>query len=354
MKHVLGNFLRRRVAGQILALMFALAAMIQLLELLEVGADVLDRGLGVTGILRYAALRLPAQLELTLPLAGLLGSMAAFYAMARTREITALRSAGVGLARVMAYLLPVPLLFALLHVALVQKLVPVSEGALKSWWDASVPLEKQPADPEWVRTSGGILQFERHSADGQRLLDVRIFERDAEGLLKLRTRAYEARWQDGTWQLVGASELAVQGSDRTGQGAERPWSSNLRPEDVVRLDEDDPHLSSVELAAVIGGERVGTRPRSYYETVLMRSFAAPFIVFIMMLLAVPAALVSERGGGGGRLLVALALGLTFRIADGVFSALGTSGRIEPLTAAFAAPVAFALIGLWQLRSSEHA
>src|SRR5687768_7905462 len=152
MKVVLGNYLRRRVAGQIFGLLLALTALMQLLELLEVTTDVLDRGLGAGGIIRYAVLRMPAQLEIALPLAGLLGSMAAFYALARTREITAMRSAGVGLGRVMLYLLPVPLLFALLSVALAQKLVPMAEGSLKSWWDAAVPLESQPADPEWVGT----------------------------------------------------------------------------------------------------------------------------------------------------------------------------------------------------------
>jgi lipopolysaccharide export system permease protein len=353
-KLVLGNYLRRRVAGQILGLLLALTALMQLLELLEITTEVLDRGLGAAGILRYAMLRLPAQLEIVLPLAGLLGSMSAFFAMARTREITALRASGVGLTRVMGYLLPVPLVFALLHLGLTQKLVPMSEGALKTWWDDAVPLEERSPDPEWVHTSGGILLFERHSADGRRLLNVRIFDRGEDGLLSLRTRAYEARWQDQGWQLFGARDLAVQPGAGSVSGAERGWETNLRPDDVVQLDEAEPHMSSVDLAAVIEGERVGTRPRSFYETVLAQSFAAPFIVFIMMLLAIPAALVSERGGGGGRMLVALMLGLGFLLVDGVFSAFGTSGRIAPMLAAFAAPCFFAVLGFWQLRSSERA
>jgi lipopolysaccharide export system permease protein len=354
MKWVLGNYLRRRVAGQVFALLLALAALMQLMELLDVTTEVLDRGLGVAGVLRYATLRLPAQLELSLPLAGLLGSMAAFLALARTREITALRTAGVGLTRVMLHLLPVPLVFALLHVALAQKLVPMAEGALASWWDDAVPLEERAADPEWVHTSGGVLLFQRHSADGARLLDLRIFERGADGHLNLRTRAEEANWQDGAWQLSGIAELAVQSNAGDAAPIGRRWESNLRPDDVVRLDAAEPHLSNVELAAVIGGERVGTRPRSFYETVLMQSFAAPFTVFIMMLLAIPAALVSDRGGGGGRILIALVLGLGFLLIDGVFSAFGTSGRIGPLVAAFAAPLAFAMVGLVQLRSAERA
>lgn len=353
MKRVLGNYLRRRVGGQILGLLLALTALIQLFELPEITGDVLDRGLGVMGVLKYAALRTPAQLQIALPLAGLLGTMAAFFAMARTREITALRAAGVGLGRVTLYLVPVPLLFALLHVALVQRVVPAAENALQTWMDDAMPLEQREVDPEWVRTSNGILRFDRHSADGRRLLDVRIFQREADGLLMLRTRAREANWRDGAWELEEAEDLAPATGNGPASGTRR-WESNLRPLDVVNLDQSEPHLSSVDLAAVISGERVSTRPASYYQTVLMQTFAAPFTVFIMMLLAVPAALVSERGGGGGRMLVALVLGLGFLLVDGIFSAFGTSGRIGPLVAAFSAPAAFALIGLLQLRSCEKA
>jgi lipopolysaccharide export system permease protein len=185
------------------------------------------------------------------------------------------------------------------------------------------------------------------------LLDVRIYTRDDKGLLLLRTRAARAQWDGGTWQLTAARDMHVTPGTKPVEDPLRSWQSNLRPEDVMQLDAADPHLSSVALADVIGGERVGTRPRSYYRTVLLQSFTAPFTVFIMMLLAMPAAIVSERGGGGGRVLLALALGLGFLLVDGMLSAFGTSGRIAPALAATAAPVVFALLAFWQLRSCER-
>lgn len=353
MRGVLGSYLRGRVASQILGLLLALTAFIQLLELLEITGEVLNRKLGVGGLLHYAFLRVPGVMLLALPLAGLLGSMSVFHAMARSREITALRTAGVGLSRLLLYLLPVPFLFAVLQFGLSEKLVPAAESRLSAWWESTAPLENKPPDPQWVRTSNGILLFERHSADGRKLLDVRIYDRDAEGLMTLRTRARLAEWVDGSWRLADASDMhVVPGSPPSTQAA-REWQSNLRPEDVVQLDATDPHLSSVALADVIGGERVGTRPRSFYQTVLLQSFTAPFSVFIMMLLAMPAAIVSERGGGGGRVLLALGLGLGFVLVNGIFSAFGTSGRISPLMAAIAAPLLFAIFGVWQLRSCER-
>ncbi|MEO8316130.1 MAG: LptF/LptG family permease [Pseudomonadota bacterium] len=353
MRSVLGSYLRGRVAGQIFGLLLALTGLMQLLELLEITTEVLNRKLGVIGLLHYAVLRLPSKLLLALPLAGLLGSMAAFYAMARSREITALRTAGVGLGRLLLYLLPVPFLFALLQFGLSQKLVPVSETSLSAWWESTTPLESKPPDPQWVPTSNGILLFERSSADGSKLLDVRIYKRDEQGLLALRTRARRAEWDGSVWQLADARDMQVEPGSAPATAAARPWQSNLRPEDVLRLDATDPHLSSAALADVIGGERVGTKPRSFYQTVLLQSFTAPFSVFIMMLLAMPAAIVSERGGGGIRVLLALGLGLAFVLVDGIFSAFGTSGRISPLMAATTAPLLFAIFGLWQLRSCER-
>jgi lipopolysaccharide export system permease protein len=354
MKRVLGPFLRKRVALSIFGMLAALTGLMQLLELLDVTTDILNRNLGVVGILRYAALRLPGEMTVALPLAALLGAMSAFYAMARSREITALRSAGVGLRRILVYLIPVPIILALAQLALSQWLVPISEQSLKSWWDSTVPLEERPAEPRWVRTSNGVLNFERNSADGRTLLDVGLYTRSPEGLLQLRTRARRAEWAGSDWLLRGVTELAISGTapavdlERT-----RHWSSNLKPEDILQLDVSDPHLSGMVLADVIVGERVSTRPRSYYEAVLARSFTAPLVAFIMLLLALPSAIVSERRGGGGRLLVALALGLGFLLVDGIMASFGTSGRIAPWWSASIAPLLFASIGFWQLFSCEH-
>jgi lipopolysaccharide export system permease protein len=353
MKRVLGPYLRRRVTGQTLGLLIALTGLMQLLELLDVTTEVLSRNLGIIGLMHYAVLRIPGELVVALPLAGLLGAMSTFHAMARSREITALRTAGVGIKRVLLHLLPVPLFFALIYFGLTQVLVPVAETSLKAWWDSTAPLESQPPDPRWVHTSNGLLLFERNSADGTHLLGLRIYSRTETGLLSLRIRAADARWNGSDWSLTGVQDLQIRpGSAARSAAAQRTWQSNLRPEDVVQLDASEPHLSSIMLADVIVGERVSTRPRSYYETVLLRSFTAPFTVFIMLLLAMPAAIVPERGGGSGRLLVALGLGLGFLLFDGIMSSFGTSGRMSAWLAAAAAPLLFAAVGFWQLNTCE--
>ncbi len=354
MKQVLANYLRRRVGLQILALLAVLTALMQLLELLDITTDILDRNLGLAGIAHYALLRLPGELMLSLPLATLLGAMSAFYALARTREITALRCAGLSLKGLLRRLWPVPLALALLQLALSQTLVPHSEAALKTWWDSTAPADTE-LKPSWAHTSTGPVSFQRASIDGRQLRKLRIYQRDDGGLLSMRITADSAQWTGHGWQLQNVEELRV-GDTRlqTTQFARRDWQTNLRPEDVVRLEVVQPHLSGMMLVDVIVGERVGSQPLSYYRTVLLRSFTAPLGIFIMLLLAIPPATHLARGGGGGAgLMIALTLGLSFLLCDGILSALGSSGRIPAWLAALAAPLLFMVIGLAQLQAYDR-
>lgn len=353
MSAVLPRYLRRRVGMQTLGLLFVLTALMQVLELLDVTTDILDRGLGLRGLAYYAWLRTPSEIVLALPLAALLGAMSALYGLARSGEITAIRCAGVSLRQVLVQLLPVPLLLALLQFALGETLVPRTETKLKSWWDATAPQEETP-EIRWARTEDGPVSFDHTTPDGRELRHVRIYLRGEDGLFATRMTATSAQWSGKSWQLDGVEELHVADNQvQRSKETSRIWETNLRPDDVLRLDVMQPHLSSMMLIDVIVGERVGAQPRSYYETVLYRTFTAPLGAFVMLLLAMPAARAVTRTGGGGRLLIALGLGLGFMLFDGILSAMGTSGRMPALLAALVAPLLFAAIGFFQLRACDR-
>lgn len=352
MTGVLARYVRRRVGLQMLGLLVFLTGLMQVLELLDVTTDILDRNLGAKGIVHYALLRTPSEIVLSLPLAVLLGAMSAFYAMAKKQEVTAMRSAGLSLKRLLVLLLPVPILLGIVQFALSETVVPVTEARLKMWWDASSPPEDSP--PRWVQTRDGPVSFDKSSGDGRHLDGVRIYLRGDDGLLSTRVLAAGADWNGSAWDLRDVAELkAGEGGVTRSVEPSRAWRINLRPEDVTQLDVDQPHLSSNMLMDVIAGERVGAQPLSYYQTVLYRSFTAPVSAFIMLLLAMPPARALTRGGGGGSLLLALGLGLAYLLVDGLLSAMGTSGRMPALASAVAAPIAFIAIGMAQVAACDR-
>ena len=353
MTGALAAYLRRRVALHTFLLIGFFIALMQVLELMDMTTDVLDRGLGIGGLAYYAALRAPSQVVVALPLAALLGAMWAFHDLARNHEMVAIRTAGVSLKQIVMYLLPVPLVVAAAYMALSQMMVPDVEAALQSWWVATAPRDRSH-EPSWIRTSEGPVSYLAASPDGKKLTGVRIYVLGEDTLLSTRISAATAEWKDGAWHLEGVEQLDVPGGQRPpSREPTSTWRTNLSPEDVRRAGIAQPKLSSIMLADIIGGERAASQPISYYQTALLRSFVAPLAPFIMLLLALPTARgLPRRSDGGAALLLALGLGLAFLLCDGFMGALGTSGRVPAAIAAVAAPSLFSAIGLLQLHFSE--
>ena len=353
MTGTLAAYLRKRVAVHTLMLTAFFIALMQVLELMDMTTDVLDRGLGIKGLAYYAAMRAPSQILVALPLAALLGAMWAFHDLARNHEMVAIRTAGVNLKQIVIYLLPVPLVVAAAYIALSQGVVPETEAALQSWSVATAPSDDSPR-PSWIRTSAGPVSYLTASPDGERLTGVRIYVLNEDTLLSERISARTAQWQQGAWHLEGIERLRVPGQQAArASEINQTWHTNLRPDDVRRADIARPKLSSIMLIDVIGGERAASQPLSYYQTALFRSFVAPLAPFIMLLLALPAARgLPRRSDGGAALLLVLGLGLGFLLCDGFMGALGTSGRVPAAVAALTAPLLFSAIGLLQLHFSE--
>jgi lipopolysaccharide export system permease protein len=348
------RYFRSRVGAQIMVMLLVITALIQLLELLDITTDVLKRDQGLVGILYYGALRIPVDLVTAVQPAVLLGTLLALSAMARNLEIVTMRAAGIGTMRLLGYLLPVGLVLAVAQFALSEMVLPGADNELKQWWSASAPADDAPIQ-RWAHTNGGTVSMDSISPDGSRLKGVRLYVRTAEGLMSDRIVAAEAVWNGKDWLLKDVREFKIAG-DKVARShvAESHWETNLRPDDVLRLDVDRPNLSTRMLGEVIAGTRAGTLPHRYYQTVLYRSFTAPLGIFVMLLLALPTACVLPRSNRGGRAVgLALVLGLGFLLCDGLVAALGTSSRWPPLAIALAAPVLFSAIGLVQLRASER-
>lgn len=352
MRGPLSSYLRRMLLAQTLGLLLALAALMQILDLLDATTDILRRHLGLRGVLHYAVLRMPAELMLALPLATLLGALFTFFTLAKRRELVAIRAVGVNLRMVIVAMLPVPILLAIAQFWVADQLVPKTETAMVAWWNSTAPPPGNDDDDAdrntlWAHTGDGLAAFDQISADGTHITGLHLYRRDADGQFALRLEASRADWIEHAWQLTDPNRMQL--TDDAVLRAppdDNLWKTNLRPDDLLRIDSPQPQLSSTVLIGVLAGARVGARPESYYHTALYRRFTAPLASLVMLLLALPATRAAGRGGeGGGLLLMSLGLGLLFVLVDGLLAALGDGGRMPALAASIAAPLAFAALGL---------
>lgn len=353
----LGAHLRGLLLLRVIAVLCGLGGLFQVLDLLDNATDILSRGAGFAGVAHYVLLRSPSVLLQALPLAALIGAIAALSTLSRQNELCAMRAAGLPLRRVLLALLPAVALIGLGHGLLAELGVPKAQKALTAWWASLPPSPDKDPDTEllWFRSAGAVVGVETVLPDGRRLDRVRIYRRDDAGRLAERTVAARAEYAQGRWQLFDAVTTDLSAGQHGPIQPRIDWQTRLKPADLMRLSASEPYVSGVLAAQVLSQRQSGTRTDSYYRARLSRAFSDPWTALVMLLLATPVALALTRGGeGGAQTLGALAAGLVFLLVNGLLSALGEAGTLPPQPAAWTAPLAFALLGaVFVIRLDRH-
>lgn len=350
----LAFYLLKLVGTRILTALLVMVGILQILDLLDVTTDILDRRLGAAGVFYYALLRLPRLIEQAAPLAVLAGALFAFGKLASESAITAMRSTGVSAYRITMLALPAALALALVQLSISQVVAPRTDEVLNTWWEANAPPKEQAKTDDAVtfRVGDEVVSAKLGDPDGGRLTEVIIYHRNPAGRLVQRTEAREARFDGKNWQLIDPKfEMLEPSSVRSGAARQMTWSRNLRPEDIQMLMSGQAEVTPGEAQRALAGG-VAVRPRTFYDTQVQRAWAAPLACVVMLLLAAPASLANFRGGAATLIVQSLAAGLLFLVFDGAFTALGESGAAPPMLAAWAAPAMFAALGVTALLYRE--
>lgn len=339
---ILPRFILQTVGLRVLGALVVLVSILQILDLLDVTTEILDRRLGPGGVLYYVALRTPALIQQVAPLSVLAGCLFAFGQLARENAVVVLRSSGLSAYRITAFAAPAALAAALLHLGVNGWLAPASQAALDAWWARSAPgAEETASASRSFRVGRDIVVASPGDEAGRRLADITIYRRDAEGRLMQRTRADAATYEGGGWRLRGARfEMLGTASVRRGSADEMSWPDGPRPDDVRLIFADSQMLApGTAQRALAGGP--AARSEAFYRTHLHRAWAAPVGALVMLLLAAPVCLVNFRNSGGRVMVACLTAGLLFLVTDGLFTALGEGGSIPAALAAWAGPAMFA-------------
>ena len=345
----LPTFLLKLMASRVLAALAVLAGVLQIIDLLEVTTQILDRNLGPGGVAYYAMLRMPRLIEQAAPLAVLAGSLFAFAKLAGESAVTAMRSTGISAYRITFMAAPAVVALALAQLAIGMVIAPKTDQMLSAWWQASAPKDaSRTIDPVTFRLGDEVVVAVPRDPDGRSLENVTLYRRDENGRLVERTTAKAAVWAAGRWTLIEPRfETLAAASISEGSARTMGWTQNLQPADVRAMAAGQTIVTPQEASRALAGG-LSSRPRTFYDTQLQRAWAAPLACIVMLLLAAPASMANFRGGGATLLVQCLAAGLLYLVFDGAFTALGESGAAPPILAAWAAPAMFAALGVTAL------
>ncbi|MGH7836434.1 MAG: LPS export ABC transporter permease LptF, partial [Candidatus Binataceae bacterium] len=317
---------------------------------------VVNHGVTLGDVLGLIGFIMPAFLELTFPMAMLLGVLMGFGRMSGDRELTAARACGISL-----YRLAAPVLVVAAVVYLVSSWLAFS---VRPW--ANAHLREQLFELTQTRSTAGLKEkvFNRNfpglviyvdaiSPADERLEGVLISDaRDPRQQSTIIARSAiiipDPAAKSITLRLFSGSQFGVEAAKNTSHVTSfRTYDLSVRPEEGLGLAGRDPEEMSLgQLRKTIARARAAGKPDRDAETELASKYTLPFTTILFALLGVPLGLKPARGGQSERFGVAIALFFFYYSLMRAGEALAARGALGAFFAMSIPDAAFALLAVW--------
>jgi lipopolysaccharide export system permease protein len=292
---------------------------------------------------------IPSSLYILMPIIALLGTLLGIGALARNSELTAMRAAGVSLARIGAATLLAGAGLGLLGFVLGDWVAPASEKLATDLRDGA--RGETGGRALWLRDNDNFVQIRQLDSE-EHTREVTVYKTlpEPDGRLVEAIQVEKGDYVDGKWQLSGVRRTGFE-DQRTvvSEQAQMTLEGGITPNVLKLFILEADNLSVRGLTRLIAYmEQNGLDPEKY-RIWLWRKLVEPFTVMTMMLLAIPFVIGQLRdANAGAKLLVGALVGVVFYVANKVSVSLGDLyGWPAPL-AAGVPTLLLAVIASWRM------
>lgn len=350
---VLARYVHRHFFVSVVTITLAITALVSVFDLMaQLGAlaeneDNLARTAGV-----YAALRFPLLAAMIIPFGVLLATMVTMARLAAGQEIIAISAAGMTVYRLGKILLTGALVIATLHFVLINSWATVSAQRLVLWKKQDFQGPPPPASaadlPGWYADGDKIIHVGGGSADGKRLYDLIVIERNNEGLMLRYNTAEMAVYKEGEWLFYGNDS---DGFQRFGSTDMPPFPPlDLKPADFARLGGAPEFMGLVNLIRHLSAPGEAR----LHALELQRRFSWPLSSLVMVLLAAPLGFRLMRQDNVYYTTVAIIVaGFIYFITERLLITLAANGYLPVFAGVWSPIVIFGLIAWWILLTKQE-
>jgi len=345
---LLSRYVRRYFLGYFGGGLAACAGLLMLVELFDRIDTFIGRQVLWIDALHYLVLKLPWMVYQMMPAACLLASVVTFSTLNKHHETIAIRAHGISPLRLTRPLFVVGCVVCLVLLLAQEYLLPYTNQESNLIWRTRI--QRVKTDPRlglfkkgqiWYRSAQRIWRAQTSVPLEQRLLGVTIYTLDAQGVIRERYDAAEARYDAQGWLLLQGTrrtfDAAGMFTDLPETFTEYRVAFSEHPEEISALRKEPEEMSLRETLAYAHALRHQGVTDPTYMVDFYGKLAYAFLCIIMVGFGMPLALHMNRNGG---LTLALSLtlfcGFTYVILHNFLLALGNNGRLPPVVAAWAA------------------
>ncbi|NYH99198.1 LPS export ABC transporter permease LptG [Cupriavidus plantarum] len=378
--HTYERYFARLIYGVFFFILFAVLALFVFFDMLNELESVQG---GYTSLIAFfhVMLEAPTRVYEVLPIAVLISAIYVFSQLASQSEYTIFRVAGLNTRRALFSLFKLAVPLALTTFIFGEFIGPAAEqyaqkiklqaigATVSSGFRSGVWVKDRDKDTTPGSAGGEVTRFvnvQGLKAD-QSINGITIYEFDSTYRLRVIRVAQEGRYQGGqSWQLNQVNETRFielpheEGARRDAlapdfraEQAKFPnmvMHSELTPQILSVLLVTPERMSTVDLFRYIRHLRDNKQDTQRYEIAFWKKVVYPLTLFVMVALALPFAYLHARAGAVGvKVFGGIMLGLSFHLANTLFSHVGLLHTWPPIISALVPGTLYLLVGLTALR-----
>ena len=307
-------------------------------------------GLGLLG-LEYFALKLPLIVSQVLPVASLAGVLLGFALLNRSGEVLACQQLGISRLEMAMPVLIVAVLISGFDFFISETVVPAATRQAKYIY--AVELKKHQLKAVfanrriWVRVRDGFISVDSYDQKTSHLAGITHYQLDDAFGLKDLEHAAGAKWNGHDWVVSGLDSFQIAEGGTVTKTAATRLELGLTPADFGLLRFDPEEFSLWELDRYIADLRSkGLDPGGYVVDRDLK-YAMPLACLIMAALGMALSLdpLPRNLSLGRSFGLAIVIGFAYWTALGITSALGRSGLLPAVIAAWIPNFMFATIAV---------
>lgn len=335
---ILDVYIGRTFLTYCLLIMFVLAVLLSLFELIAQLDDVGKGSYRLPNALFFVLLTLPKRILDLLPITTLLGGIVAMGTMADHGEIVGMEAAGISVPRICTTVFVTSMLLMVTAAVLAEMVVPVMEQeARKSHAQAISSDEGIDLSREgfWVRRGNSYIHVEKMLREGV-AANLDIFRFDDQGQLRTYTQALNAVLQGNRqWMLHNVTERTIDdGEITTRQLSTLAIDTFLSADQVGVLGLPPYSLSTPDLIRYIEALKESGQDADPYAIALWRKISVPLATGAMALLALSFVFGSTRSiSAGYRITIGSLVGIVLYFVDQMSIQWGLLLNLSPVVTA---------------------
>jgi lipopolysaccharide export system permease protein len=312
--------------------------------------DFIKQHATLSQIVRYYLYTIPGMVGQALPFAVLIGTLLSLGNLSRHQEITAMRAGGVSLAGIMKPVLIGGLLLSALGFVNNEILMPAYTARAAFIKNVEVEKKQQRVIFQqrrlWLRgPDNSIANIDLVTPDRREMVGVNIYKLNADFGVRERITAKRLVWEDTAWRLRQSTKFVTRNDAIVSLPADgEAYNVVERPEDMGMIVKSSEEMNFTELWDYVRRLKSSGYKAVRYEVDLYGKVANPLASLLMVLIATPFSLQRVRSGGAARgIAMALVITAVYWALSSSGRALGLSGTLPAITAAWLANAVFAVL-----------